>query len=179
MINTYTPEQFSATGKASLKAVEALTANAFAGMEKLMELNLAATKAMMTESFGSLKAVMGAKDPQEAFALQAAMFQPLAEKSVAYGRHVYAIASESSAEFTKSMEDKFAEAQKGFGALVGDLTKNAPAGSETAVAFFKSTMAASQNAIDSAKKAADTVQANMTAVSEQAIKATAGAYKKA
>ena len=183
MTNTFTPEQFAATSKANVKALEALTGNAFAGVEKLMELNLAASKAMLSESFGNIKSILGAKDPQEAMALQAAMFQPLAEKSVAYARHVTAIASESGAEFTKVFEAKFAEAQDGFGSLVDSLAKNAPAGSETAMAFLKTTMAASQNAIDSAKtsakKAADAVQANLTAVSDQAIKATASAYKKA
>ena len=183
MTTTYTPEQFTATSKANVKALETLTGNAFAGMEKLVELNIAASKAMLSESFGSIKAILGAKDPQEAMALQAAMFQPLAEKSVAYGRHVYAIATESSAEFSKAFEGKMAEAQNGFGTLVDSLAKNAPAGSETAVAFLKTTMAASQNAIESAKtsvnKAADAVHANLTAVSEQAIKATASTYKKA
>ena len=183
MTNTFTPEQFAATSKANVKALEALTGNAFAGMEKLLELNLAASKAVLSESFSNIKSVLGAKDPQEALALQTAMFQPLVEKSVAYGRHVYAIATESSAEFTKAFETKMAEAQDGFGTLVDTMGKNAPAGSETAMAFLKTTMAASQNAIDSAKgsakKAADAVQANLTAVSDQATKAAASTYKRA
>ena len=183
MTNTFTAEQFATTSKANIKALETLTGNAFGGMEKLLELNLAASKAMMSDSFGSIKAILGAKDPQEAMALQTAMFQPLAEKSVAYSRHVIAITTESGAEFTKALEVKMAETQDGFGSLVDSLAKNAPAGSETAVAFLKTTMAASQNAIasakTSAKKAAEAVQANLTAVSDQAIKASTSAYKKA
>jgi phasin family protein len=183
MTNTFSTEQFAAASQANVKALETLAGNAFAGMEKLMDLNLAASKAMLSESFDGISAVLGAKDPQEALAIQASQVQPLAEKSVAYGRHVYAIATESSAEFSKALEGKFAEAQAGFSSLVDNLAKNAPAGSETAMAFFKTTMAASQNAIDSAKvsakKAADAVQSNLTAVTEQAIKAGAGAYKKA
>jgi phasin family protein len=183
MTKTYTPEQFAATSKAGVEALQSATTHAFTSMEKLVELNLAASKAMMSESFASMKAVLGAKDPQEAMALQAAMFQPMAEKSVAYGRHVITIASESGAEFTKALEAKVAEGQAGFTTMVENIAKNAPAGSEASVAFFKNTMTASQNAIESAKasakSAADAMQANMTAVSERAIKATAGAYKKA
>lgn len=183
MTKTYTPEQFSATSQAGVEALQAITGNAFASMEKLVELNLAASKAMMSETFNNMKAVLAAKDPQEAMALQTAMFQPMAEKSVAYSRHVAAIASESSAEFTKALEAKAAEAQAGFAALTENMAKNAPAGSEAAVAFFKTTMAASQNAIESAKTsaktAADAMQANMTAVSERAIKVAANVGKKA
>jgi hypothetical protein len=102
---------------------------------------------------------------------------------VAYGRHVYAIATESGAEFTKALEGKFAEVQQGFGTMVDNLSSNAPAGSEAVMALVKTTMAASQNAIDSAKtsakKAADALQSNLTAVSDQAIKASASVYKKA
>ena len=183
MNTTYTPEQFAATGKANLKSLEGMANNAYASLEKLVELNLAASKALMSESFSGIKTVLGAKDPQEMIALQAGMFQPVAEKSVAYGRHVYAIATESSAEFTKAFETMVAEAQQGFGSLVDNLSKNAPAGSEAAAAFFKNTVAASRNAIESAKssakKAVDAVEANLTAAGDQVIKATATVYKKA
>ena len=124
MTNTFTAEQFATTSKANIKALETLTGNAFGGMEKLLELNLAASKAMMSDSFGSIKAILGAKDPQEAMALHTAMFQPLAEKSVAYSRHVIAITTESGAEFAKAFEAKMAETQDGFGSLVDSLAKN-------------------------------------------------------
>lgn len=182
MNKTFSPEQFAATSKAGVEALQAMTGSAFASIEKLFELNLAASKAMVSESFGNMQAVMAAKDPQEAMALQNAMFQPMAEKSVAYSRHVIAIATESGAEFTKAFEAKAAQAQADFAAMTENMAKNAPAGSEAAVAFFKTTMDASQNAIESAKasakSAADAMQANMTAVSERAIKVAAGVGKK-
>lgn len=183
MTKTYTPEQFAATSQAGIAALETMTTNAFAGMGKLVELNMAASKAVMADSIGHMKAVLAAKDPQEAMALQAAAFQPMAEKSVAYSRHIHAIATDASAEYAKSFEGKIAEAQESFAALAENMTKNAPAGSEAAVSFFKNSMTAGQNAIESAKASAktasDTLQANMTAVSERAIKASASAYKKA
>ena len=76
MTNTFTAEQFATTSKANIKALETLTGNAFGGMEKLLELNLAASKAMMSDSFGSLKAILGATDPQDAMALQPASALP-------------------------------------------------------------------------------------------------------
>ncbi len=179
---TYTPEQFISSNKATVKTLEGISNNVYAGIEKLVELNLAASKAVVAESFSHFQAVLGAKDAQELMALQAGVFQPLAEKSVAYGRHLYAIISESGAEFTKAFESKFAEAQHGFATLVEDATKNAPAGTESAVAVFKSAVNASQNVIESAqgsaKKALEMAESNFTAVANQAVKATATGSKK-
>ena len=59
--------------------------------------------------------------------------------------------------------------------------KNAPAGSENAVALVKSAMAAANNAYESvskaAKQAADVAEANFTAVTNTAMKATQAASK--
>jgi phasin family protein len=56
--------------------------------------------------------VLGVKDAQELLALQASLFQPLAEKTAAYSRHLYDIASGTGAEFGKAFEGKTADAQK-------------------------------------------------------------------
>lgn len=174
-----TAEQFTATHKANLQALQGFTTQAFAGVEKLVELNMAASKAAMTESFGHVHAVLGAKDAQELLALQAGLLKPMADKSAAYAQHVQTILAGSTAEFTKAMEAKTAEAQKAFGGVLENLTKNAPAGSETAVAAFKSALTAGQNAIETAqaqaKKAVEAAQANFTAAATQA----ADAVKKA
>jgi phasin family protein len=178
----FTVEQFTATTKTNAQALEALTTNAYAGFEKLVELNLATSKAMLDDAFGQFQAVLGAKDAQQVLALQTGLLQPAAEKSVAYGRHVYAIATESSADFTKSFESKLAEAQAAFTGVVENLAKNAPAGTESAVAAFKSALSASQNAIESAKgsakKAAEMAEANFSALTNQAVKVAGSAAKK-
>ena len=165
-------EQFVATNKPNMEAFEGALGQAYAGMEKLVELNMAATKAALGESFGHAKAVMSVKTPQEFMTLQTSFFQPLAEKSVAYFQHVQSIATEGSAGFTQQVEANLAEAQKAFGASVDQMAKNAPAGSEAAVAAFQSALSNSQKAIESAqatiKKAAESAQANFAAASKQA-----------
>jgi len=182
-MNTYTPEQLIATNKANVQALAGMSANVFAGLEKMVELNLAASKAMMAESFDNMQTVMGAKDPAEFLALQTGSLQSMAEKSTAYGNHLAAIVAESGAELTKSFEGKFAESQKGFSALVENISKNAPAGSESAMAFIKSTVSASQNAIESAqnsaKNAMATAESNYAAMTDQVVKATKAVAKKA
>ena len=88
-----TAEQLIAAQKANMETLFGLTEKAFAGVEKLVELNMAAAKAAMAESQTQAHAVMNVKDVQELMALQAGYLQPLSEKAVAFSRHVYQIAS--------------------------------------------------------------------------------------
>lgn len=176
-----TAAQFIETNKANLQALEGISTQAFAGVEKLVELNMAASKAVLGETFSHVQAVLGAKDAQEVVALQSALLKPLADKSAAYVKHVQTIVTGSSAELTKAVEAKTAEAQKAFAGALENLTKNAPAGSESAVAAFKNALTAGQNAIESAqtqaKKAVETAQSNFTAAATQASDAVKKATK--
>jgi phytoene/squalene synthetase len=96
----------------------------------------------------------------------------LAEKSAAYAQEFQKIVAGASAEFTKAAQANMADVQKGFTNLMESATKNAPGGSESAVAFFNQAMSASQNAFKTAQttaqQAVDAAQANFTAVSKQA-----------
>lgn len=165
-------EQIIAANKANMDAFEGAAKKAYAGVEKLVELNMAASKAALGESFNHAKAVMSVKTPQEFMSLQAAFFQPLAEKSTAYFQHVQSIATEGSADFTKQFEATVADAQKAIGASVDQLVKNAPAGSEAAVAALQSALSQGQKAVETAqatiKKASATAQANFAVASKQA-----------
>ncbi len=167
-----TPEQVVASQKANMETLYGLTTKAFEGVEKLVELNLQATKAALAESQAHANAMLSVKDAQELIALQAGLFQPLAEKAAAYSRHLYDIASGTGAEFSKAFEGKVAEGQAQFAALVDNAAKNAPAGSETAVAMMKSAVAAANNAFESVQKAvkqaSDVAEANFNAVATSA-----------
>ena len=132
-----TADQITSSHKANLEAFYGLTHSAFAGFEKMVELNLTASKAALSETMGHAQAAMGVKDMQELMALQAGIFQPMAEKSVSYSRHLYDIATSTGAQFGKAMEEKSVEAQKTFANLIDSAAKNAPAGSETAVSMVK------------------------------------------
>jgi len=176
-----TAEQMMAAQKANVETLFGLTAKAFEGVEKLVELNLQVAKTAMGEVADTTKAAMSVKDAQELLALQAALLQPSAEKAAAYGRHVYDIAAATNAEVTKVAEGQIADAQKKFMTLVDTAVKNAPAGSENAVTLVKSAVAAANNAFESvqkaAKQAADVAEANFTAVTSTAVKATQAATK--
>lgn len=177
-----TVEQIVASQKAGVETLLSLTSKAFEGIEKIVELNLTASKAALAESSEHAKALLSVKDAQELIALQTGLFQPLAEKTAAYSRHLYDITSGSTAEFSKAFEGQTAEAQKKFMGLVDNAAKNAPAGSETAVAVMKSAIAAANNALESVQKAVkqatDVAEANFNAVAATAVDAAKPAAKK-
>lgn len=176
-----TAEQLMTAQKANVETLFGLTNKAFEGMEKLVELNMQVVKAAFGEAGDTARAAMSVKDAQELLALQAGLLQPTAEKAAAYGRHVYEIAAATNAEVTKAVEAQFGDAQQKFMSLVDSASKNAPAGTENAVALVRSAVAAANNAFESvhkaAKQAADVAEANFQAMSTTAVKATQSAAK--
>jgi phasin family protein len=177
-----TAEQIMASHKASIETLFGLTHKAFEGVEKLVELNMQATKAALAETANHAQAVMGAKDAQEFMALQAGMVQPLAEKTAAYSRHLYDIASAAGADLGKTFEGQAAEAQQKLAGMMDSAAKNAPAGSETTVAVMKSAVAAANNAFESmqkaVKQATDMAEANFNTVATTAVNASKSVAKK-
>ncbi len=171
-----TAEQLMAAHKSNVEVLFGLTNKAFEGVEKLVELNLQVARAAIGEAAENTKAVMSAKDAQEFLALQASLLQPAAEKAAAYSRHLYDIAAATSAEVTKVAEATAAEAQTKFLSVVDTAVKNAPAGSENAVALVKSAVAAANNAFEgvqkAVKQATETAEANFQSLSASAAKAT-------
>jgi phasin family protein len=171
-----TAEQMIAAHKSNIEVLFGLTNKAFEGVEKLVELNLQVAKAAMGEAAETTMAALSVKDAQELMALQAGLLQPAAEKAAAYSRHLYEIAVATNAEVTKVAEETAADAQRKYMAAVDTAVKNAPAGTENAVALVKSAVAAANNAYESvqkaAKQAAEVAEANFQAVTSTAVKAT-------
>ena len=178
---SFTVEQMLAAQKANVETLFGLTNKAFEGVEKLVELNLQVAKTSLTEAAETTKAAMSVKDAQELLALQASLLQPAAEKAAAYSRHLYDIVAGTNAEVTKAAEATVADAQKKVLTMVDTAVKNAPAGTENAVALVKSAVSAANNAYESvhkaAKQAAEVAESNFQAMTSTAVKATQAAGK--
>ncbi len=174
-----TAEQLMASHKANIETLFGLTQKAFEGVEKLVELNVQATKAALAETANNAQAVMGVKDAQELLALQASLFQPLAEKAAAYSRHLYDIAQGTGAEIGKTFESQTADAQAKFTSLLDNAVKNAPPGSEAAVGMMKNAVAAATSAVESmqqaVKQASEVAETNFNAAAKTATDVTAKA----
>jgi phasin family protein len=171
-----TAEQVVAAQKSNIEVLFGLTNKAFEGVEKLVELNLQVARTAIGEVAENTKAALSAKDAQELMALQASLLQPAAEKAAAYSRHLYDIAATTTAEVNKVAESTAAEVQSKFLSVVDTAVKNAPAGSENAVALVKTAVAAANNAFEgvqkAVKQATDVAEANFQAISASATKVT-------
>ena len=148
-----TPEQITAAQKANLETLSGLTNQALKSIEKLVELNMQIAKQSLGDSMSSAKKALEVKDIQQLLAHQAEAVQPMAEKIMAYSRHLYELAHETQASFTRSAEQEFQAGQKKMNALVEDWTKNAPAGSDAAVTAIKQAIASATNVFETSQKA--------------------------
>jgi len=146
-VNT-TADQLIATQKTKLEALAGLSQTGFAGFEKLVELNMAATKAVITESFTNLQALMEAKDAQAMLALHASQTKPLAENSASYSRHIYDIATSTATEISNALKSMAAQSQKALAAFLENSMKNAPAGFEASMSISKTAIRASSKAVE-------------------------------
>ncbi len=171
-----TAEQFFAAHKANVETLFGLTHKAFEGVEKLVELNLQVAKTALSETEESAQALMSVKNAQDLLSLQTSLLQPSAEKAAAYSRHLQEIASSTGAEVSKAAEAQLAELQNNFSAVIDAAAKNAPAGSENAVAVVKAAIASANTAFESVQKASkqavDVANANLQAATNTAIKAS-------
>jgi phasin family protein len=167
-------DQLIAASKANVEAMIGLSQKAFEGAEKLVELNMSVARESMTDAAELARATVAAKDPQTLVQLQTEMMQPAAEKAAAYARSVYDVAAAFNTEVAGLLEEQTADMQAKMKALVEATAKNAPAGSENAVSFFKSTFAAANDAFEqanrAAKEAADVVESNVRQFTKTASK---------
>ncbi len=149
-----TPEQFTAAHKANLETLFGLTTKAFEGVEKIC----GTERGCVTCSLAEAAIPYPSPAERERRTGIAGLAKQLSSslwprKTAAYNRHLYNIATSTSAEVTKALESKAGEFQQSFNSLVESTAKNAPAGSETAVAVMKSAVSAANNAFESVQKA--------------------------
>ena len=170
-----TPEQFAVANKAAVDSMLSLANTALASAERIAALNLNTARSVLEDSVSGAKAIMGAKDAQEAITIQASLAQPNVEKAVAYSRSVYEISAQTQEEVTKMLEAQFGDFQKQIANLLDKASKSAPAGSDVAVAAVKSAIAAATSAFDNmnkaAKQVAEIAEANVAAATNATVKA--------
>ena len=157
--------------ESQLQAVSGLTEQAMHTVSGLIELNIATIKASLEDVSAVTQQVLAAKDPQAALVVLQAHAQPGTDKAVSYARHVAAIASKAQAELADVAKARAAETNAHVHALINDLTKVAPAGSEPFVDAFKhgiaNASAAYEQFIKVAQSSYDKYQEHMHEMSAQ------------
>jgi len=168
------PEQFASATKAlfefQLMTFNTLTTKAVQGVEQVLALNMATARSGMEESIAAGKEMAAAKDPKAALAAAAAQVQPGVAGAKAYKQQLDDIIRDIHTEFTTAAEAHVAEAKSNLSALIYDVTKNVPPGSENAVAIVK---AAIDNAFLGYEQVTKATKQAVKTVEEQIAKASA------
>ncbi len=179
-------EKLSSATKAlfesQLATFNTLANKAVEGGQKAIALNISAAKAAAEESAVSTQKLFSSKDPQAFFELAAQQAKVNAEKAASFGQQLTEIMSGINADVTKTAEAQIADAKNKVAALVAEVIKNAPAGSENAVAMLKSVIdnanAGFEQAAKVHKQTVDTVKAQVTKVTDQLAQAAKKTTKK-
>ena len=140
-----TSQQYTSAGKAflesQLNAFNALAGIAMRGTEKIVALNIATVKESADDTTHAMQDMLTAKDQQAFLSLATEYAKPSAEKVAAYSHHLTDIVAATQAEFTKVADAQAVEVQGKVSELVDSIAKSAPAGSESAIALLKSSVA--------------------------------------
>ncbi|NPT62374.1 phasin family protein [Paraburkholderia elongata] len=167
--------EYLAAAKANLDAFFGVAGKVFEGVEKLAALNLQVVRATLAEAQENMTKVSGTTEPPQWFALQAGFTGPFAEKSLSYGRQVFDIASATQAEVTQLAQTHYERYNDPVQALVEEAAKHSPAGSEAAIAAWKSAIAATTTLYETLQKtgqqAVQVAGSNFDAVTATASKA--------
>ena len=123
-----TAEQILASHTTS-KPCFAWTSQGFRRRGKLVELNVTASRAAGRPEAANHASRAGREGRPELLALQTGLFQPLVEKTAAYSRHLYDIASGTGAEFGKAFRSPGQRRAEGFHQPGGQRRQERPAGS--------------------------------------------------
>jgi phasin family protein len=158
-MNLATTEQIAAAQKANLETACGLTTRVVEGLEKLTELNLKTIQSTLAEIQQNALKACSVNDPQEWLALQGALVAPTAEKVQLYSRQLFQIVSATQGEFAQLAQTQYEAYNRRVQTLIEDVARSAPAGSEAAVAGWKSAIDATHTLIETLQKASQqTVQ---------------------
>jgi len=173
------PQQVLVNQKATVDNFLAFQEAVFNGFEKLVDLNLKVARASLDEANQKAQEAMGVKDVQEAVNFASGLVQPNTDKVTAYGKQIYDIVAGVQSSLTRLTEEQISQAQRQLDDTIDQLAKNAPTGSEGAVALMKSSLATATSAYESAAKvarqASDAAESNIAAATNATLKAATDA----
>jgi len=164
----------------SLNTAFALSTKAVERAQQLVDINFAASKAVLEEAQDGLEQALTIKDPQ-AFAslVQSDVFAPLGGKLAAHQRAVAKIVREGNVELAEVAEAQIGQFQAGVQNWVQTLAANAPAGSDVFVNALKTSVDTALQGYEQFQAAAKEAAAVAEQNAEQAVEAIQGLAKQA
>ena len=157
-VNTAT-EQFGNFSKSAIDAAMKFATASFTNAERVIALNLEATKVSLGETAKNAKSFAAIKDAQELNSLGTKTAETGVEFLMGYSKNFYEISTAAQAQYTALVEERVNVFQQSVAETLDKVSKSAPAGSDVAVTALKSGMAASTAAMDNFSKAAKQITA--------------------
>jgi phasin family protein len=180
-INT-TAEQFGDFSKNAVDAAMQFAHASISSAERMMALNLEATKVGLDQTSKTAKSFAGVKDVQELNTVSTKTAETGLEFFTGYSKNLYEITTAAQAKFSALIEERVAGFQKSVADSLDKAAKSAPAGSDVAIAAMKQGLATSTAAMDSiskaSKQASSYAENAFKTATESATKATASSKRK-
>ena len=164
---------------ATFKAARELATMSYSQVERATELALEQAKVSAELAQDQLAAVMEVKDPAAAIELLKSQLENSVKSLAGYAATAFELSQAFQAEAAAFAEDHFDQVHAAANKAINDNLKQAPEGSEAAVAAVKAAIDASNKALaearKSAKKTAELAQEGIAKLKENAPKAAAKA----
>ncbi|MDP1673223.1 MAG: phasin family protein [Burkholderiales bacterium] len=120
--------------------------------ERLLKLQLETVRGMLDDGVKAAKVLGEARDPQQWSALQQRNMRDMIARITDYSRSVQELAGKTQKEVGGAFEARMQAMNAQFEAMVDDMAKTAPPGSEAAFAAMKQTLGASRAMVDAMTK---------------------------
>lgn len=180
MTNAPDFEQMTAAQKANAEVVMALMRTSFEGMQRLAELNMAATREFFNNSVSRANTLLAAKDVNEMAALNQQLAAPNFDKAMEYSRSVYDLVAQMQKDMTSVMEAQYSQFKKGASEAI-DKSRGAPVGGDVFAAAMKTMLEQTNKAFEGmnavARQMTEIADANMKAANAATSKAVSAAAK--
>jgi phasin family protein len=125
------------------------------GTERLLSLNLQAARSLLSDALTHSKALGETRDLDEALSLNAALSQPLLEKTLWYWRRCYEISAHTQEQLVTTGDAQQSDFNQSMTTFLDRMAQASPVGSELAAVVVKSAIAATSSAFDAAQRVAE------------------------
>lgn len=168
-------EQLAAAQKANTEVLMAVMRTGFEGVQRIADLNMAATRELFDTTIANANTLMSAKDINDAARINQNLAQPNVERMVDYSRRLYELMAQMQKEMTGIIESQYSQFAKSAAGAIDKTKASAPVGGDVFAAAMKSMLDATNKVFD--QMTAATKQLND--VAEANVKATTTATSKA
>lgn len=174
-------EQMTAAQKANAEVVMAIMRTSFEGMQRLAELNMAATREFFNTSVANANTLMSAKDINDVAQINQTLSAPNLEKAMDYSRKVYDLVAQMQKDMTAVMESQYTQFSKNAASAIDKTKATTPVGGDVFAAAMSSMLDATNKAFGSmtamAKQMSDLADANLQAATSATAKAVGSGAK--